>query len=495
MVIANPGASFQQGALNALAGGQQMQQVRQQREEMARANALADLYRTQGQGIASGDAQALNALAQLDPMAALDVRRNMAAEQRANRGLEMQETRLGLDQEAAERQQESHGLGMQYDRARLEEMRAEGRRAAETHASNMSEIERQREAQEIDRAVGAASMAWGQGPEAFEAWKSQNAQLMQEAGIDPAGVTYEAFPNIAAGLIGAREALEDLEAGRSLNAGPSPQSPEGKLYADVQAGLVPESAVGQQGFRQASPEEAAAYGATGGQFGPDGRFYPINPPSGMSIEVGPDGQTRVTQGPGAGKSLTETQSKDNVYSTRMAGALTTLNTQLEDGTFMSDTLTSFGNRIPELDPTGLSRNFQGEDFQVAKQAGDEFLLALLRKDTGAAVTDSEQTTYGDVFLPRVGDKPPVLEAKRAARIRALEAVRAGMSPQQIAATGRALVNAARETGRVEQESRQPQQTGPVTADQIRTMDRRSLLGVNVNDLEGEALDAFMEAMR
>lgn len=57
----------------------------------------------------------------------------------------------------------------------------------------------------------------------------------------------------------------------------------------------------EPGFRPASPEEAARYGAAGGQFGPDGRFYPINQPSGTSVEIGPDGTMIFNQGAGVGR--------------------------------------------------------------------------------------------------------------------------------------------------------------------------------------------------
>lgn len=89
---------------------------------------------------------------------------------------------------------------------------------------------------------------------------------------------------------------------------------------------------------------------------------------------------------------------------------------------------------------------QSDSYQVAKNAGDEFLQAILRKDTGAAITEQEQRLYGDTFLPRPGDGEAVLQAKREARQRALSAIQAGMNMDQIAATERALVDSARITG-------------------------------------------------
>lgn len=207
---------------------------------------------------------------------------------------------------------------------------------------------------------------------------------------------------------------------------------------------VAEIMKGQQGatFRPASQQEAAQYGAAGGQIGPDGRFYPINPPSGMSVEAGPDGQLRIVQGPGAGqgpaKPFTEAQSKDNVYATRAEGALKVLEP-------VAGSLTSRSDLVADMVPLGLARGTQSDQFQVARNAGNEFLQAILRKDTGAAITAQEQELYGKTYLPQPGDGGAVLEAKKAARARALAALRSGMSADQGAAVDRALVDAARRT--------------------------------------------------
>lgn len=73
-------------------------------------------------------------------------------------------------------------------------------------------------------------------------------------------------------------------------AGIDPASPEGRRF-------VLTGSLGEQ-FRVATPEEAARYGASAGQVDTrTGRFYPINPPSGMTIEQTPDGGFRIVQGP------------------------------------------------------------------------------------------------------------------------------------------------------------------------------------------------------
>jgi len=156
-------------------------------------------------------------------------------------------------------------------------------------------------------------------------------------------------------------------------------------------------------------------------------------PSNTSIEVGPDGQLRFVQGPGAqAEPFTQGQSKDNVYVTRAQGALKVLDP-------VADELVSAASRAANVDPTGFIRSrIQSPEFQVAQQAGNEFLQAILRKDTGAAITEQEQQLYGQTYLPQPGDSPQVLTEKKAARRRALDAIRAGMSPAQLIAVERGL---------------------------------------------------------
>ena len=175
---------------------------------------------------------------------------------------------------------------------------------------------------------------------------------------------------------------------------------------------------------QPGTSDYAAFMASGGK-----------PENGMVIESDGQGGFRMVQGAGAGaaagKPFTESQSKDNVFSTRARGALEVLEPR-------AGALTSRTERAAEYDPTGFARGFQSDDFQVAKNAGDEFLQAILRKDTGAAITEPEQRLYGTTYLPQPGDKPAVLEAKRAARQRAVAAIESGMSPAQMLAQERAL---------------------------------------------------------
>lgn len=200
----------------------------------------------------------------------------------------------------------------------------------------------------------------------------------------------------------------------------------------------------------------------------------------MTVYDPATGRPILTQGTGnAARPFTEAQSKDNVFFARASGALQALEP-------VADALASRGERLAEGVPLGLGRELQSEDFQVALNAGNEFLQAILRKDTGAAITAQEQVLYGETYLPQPGDGPAVLEAKRQARARALAAIEAGMSPDQILAAGQALVSSA-----------QTPAAPPAAAAPVRdfsTMSAAELSAVDLGSMSLEELDAFMAAL-
>ena len=227
-----------------------------------------------------------------------------------------------------------------------------------------------------------------------------------------------------------REALElDVEAKRNpqralINSG------DGRLY-DPNSGqwiMAPDS--GQQ-YRQATPEEANRYGSASGQFGPDGRFYPINPPQGTSLSVDPStGAVTFNQGAGV-KPLTEAQSKDVLYATRATNAMPLLDKY-------EQSLMSLGGAMAERIPMNLGNYAQSEEYQLARDAGRDFLATILRKDTGAAITANEEDIYGKMFLPQPGDKAATINAKRQRRALAVEAIKSGMPLQAIENMTKAL---------------------------------------------------------
>lgn len=128
MATMNPGIILngqQPDIVNALRGGIETARLV---NDARRQNALADLYQTQGAGIAAGDQNALNALAAFDPMQALRV----------------QDARLGMDQTRQT---------MDMQRQQNDRLNAQERRAVEDHVSTLSTRQRAEEAQKIEDAV------------------------------------------------------------------------------------------------------------------------------------------------------------------------------------------------------------------------------------------------------------------------------------------------------------------------------------------------------
>ena len=333
-----------------------------------RENALAQLYQQQGPGIAAGDPNAINELARMDPGAAMQAR---SAQQ-----------------------------GMELDQERIASIRQQSAMEARQYAASLSAEERAQKVEESRAGLIAGAAAWRAGDQAGLD------RIAEQYGFQPGSLTLESYPYVASMVEGA---IEGITAAEGL-AAPQPQ-----------------------GFRPATPEEAAQYGAPGGQIDQKtGRFYPINPPSGVSATVGPDGTVQFAQGPGVqAKPLTEQQAKWSAYATRAEGA----NRDLD---VIGERLMSLPEAALGAVPGGLGRYAQSAEYQTAENAALEFASAILRVDTGAAQTMPETQTIKQIFIPAPGDKPEVVARKKQARARAMAGMKSGMTPQQIIAVESAV---------------------------------------------------------
>lgn len=140
---------------------------------------------------------------------------------------------------------------------------------------------------------------------------------------------------------------------------------------------------------------------------------------GLTVTTDPStGQTTVTQG-GPGTKLTEGQGKDVVYFTRGSDANAML-------TGLESKLTDWGQENAGKLPLGVGNYLREPEFRQAKIAADAFLAAVLRKDTGAAITDQEFDIYGPIFLPVPGDDPATIQMKQRMRDVALLAIKGGL---------------------------------------------------------------------
>jgi len=207
----------------------------------------------------------------------------------------------------------------------------------------------------------------------------------------------------------------------------------------------------QPGFRRATPEEAAAYGAQAGQFGPDGRFYaeevaqPTSPqsaiakleadrrnrlisdeqyqaglqalaPQGMTIESDGAGGFRMVQGAGVGaggKPATEGQLAGAGYLQRMTAAesiLRDIETRANVVAIPIEKTLLLGTQLEgyALTPT---------EQQVA-QAQRDWVRAKLRKESGAVIGPEEMAAEIQTYFPLPGESQGTIAQKAEARRRA-----------------------------------------------------------------------------
>lgn len=82
--------------------------------------------------------------------------------------------------------------------------------------------------------------------------------------------------------------------------------------------------------------------------------------------------------------------------------------------------TVFGIGVPERLKSG--------EFKQQEQAERNFLNAVLRRESGAAISESEFDSGSKQYFPREGDTPEVLEQKRQNRLLAIQGLQAEAGP-------------------------------------------------------------------
>lgn len=135
--------------------------------------------------------------------------------------------------------------------------------------------------------------------------------------------------------------------------------------------------------------------------------------------------------------LTEGQSKDMVYLRRGYEANALLDKYANNLTMTGGDQgwRGIADSVVRGLPFGLGEGAAANvavsgERQQAEQAAKEFLSAILRKDTGAAITNQEIEIYGKTYLPQPGDSESTLQQKARARQVALEAIETGLGPER-----------------------------------------------------------------
>jgi hypothetical protein len=127
--------------------------------------------------------------------------------------------------------------------------------------------------------------------------------------------------------------------------------------------------------------------------------------------------------------LKEHQTKDALWSERMMRSevnLRGIERQYQGAAGQGSPASKINNFWPD---TGIVANMtNSQSFREYQQASREWIAAMLRKDTGAAVTETEWKLYFPTYFPQPGDSPQVIEQKRAARMAAARGLREASGP-------------------------------------------------------------------
>lgn len=126
-------------------------------------------------------------------------------------------------------------------------------------------------------------------------------------------------------------------------------------------------------------------------------------------------------GPG-GKPLTERESKDLGWALR--GEAANKEFTPDRVKHLIDARNTIGRNMPIV-----GNKLQTDLSRQAVQTAKNFVAVVLRKDTGAAVTDHEFDFYDDIFIPQWGDDDTTLQMKSNARSGFLHALKTGLGPR------------------------------------------------------------------
>jgi hypothetical protein len=137
---------------------------------------------------------------------------------------------------------------------------------------------------------------------------------------------------------------------------------------------------------------------------------------GMTLTSDGKGGFAMTQGGASMPKLSETQGKATGFYDRASKANVLLNGLEQQGT-------EVGARLIGNIPFGAGNFAQSSEYQQFEQAQRDFINAILRQESGAAIGKDEFVNAERQYFPQVGDKPEVIEQKRRNRETSANALR------------------------------------------------------------------------
>lgn len=156
--------------------------------------------------------------------------------------------------------------------------------------------------------------------------------------------------------------------------------------------------------------------------GPDGK--PIAIPPGVDRKTFVNEVSRANAKAAAGEK-TEVQAKSEKFGNKMELAERNLRDIEKEGAKATERAIE---RAPLLGGSAAANMLHSESYQKYKQARDNFITALLRDESGAAIGSQEFNRYERELFPQPGDTNEVIAQKRDARRVAIDAMKKAAGP-------------------------------------------------------------------
>lgn len=174
--------------------------------------------------------------------------------------------------------------------------------------------------------------------------------------------------------------------------------------------------------REVLPVDASGGDSGGTVTGPDGKQIPV--PPGVDRKTFVKEITKINADAAGGKK-TEVQAKSEKFANKMENAEKNIKGIEGEG---ESYLGRAAEGAPLIGNTMATNWLKSEGYQKYQQARDNFITALLRDESGAAIGTEEFKRYERELFPQPGDSPAVVAQKREARQVAIEAMKKSAGP-------------------------------------------------------------------
>lgn len=132
--------------------------------------------------------------------------------------------------------------------------------------------------------------------------------------------------------------------------------------------------------------------------------------------------------------LNEYEAKAVSFATRMNGAEKVIKDMAYSPHGVGGAKDTITSKLP------FGNTLTSDDYQKYEQAAREWISGMLRFDSGAAVPETEFRRYFNTYFPQIGNEPAIIKQKEEARLRATQALEAGLSPVAMQRLGGPLGN-------------------------------------------------------